>query len=110
MKRPKKYPYITKDSLLEDIYRMLEEICEKVGYVGRVEIPAQIAKFYGLPRFDYTVSWRKERNAVVEGSPVTVILDYGYARSTQSSEWNTDKTVKVYNCIVAVYDKIVLEK
>ena len=110
MTRPRKYPYITKESLLEDIYRMLEGICEKVGYVGRVEIPARIAKFYGLSRFDYTVSWRKERNAVVEGGPVTVILDYGYARSTQSGEWNTDKTLKVYNCIVAVYNDIVLKK
>lgn len=110
MKRPKKYPYITKDSLLEDIYRMLEGICEHVGYLGRVEIPAQIAKFNGLPRFDYTVSWRWDIGVVVEGSPITVILDYGYARSTYSGEWNVDKTLKVYNSIVDVYNEIVFHK
>ena len=110
MKRPKRYPYITKESLLADIYNMLEGICDHLGYVGRLEIPARIAKLYGLPRFDYTVSWRKERDAVVEGSPITVIMDYGYAKSTYSGEWNTDKTLKVYNCIVAVYSEIVLTK
>ena len=110
MTRAKKYPYITKDSLLADIYRMLEGICEKVGYTGRVEIPAHIAKFYGLPRFDYEVSWRRDTGAVIEGSPITVILAYGYAKSTYSGEGNTDKTLKVYNCIVAVYNDIVLKK
>lgn len=68
MARAKKYPYITKDSLLADIYRMLEGICEKVGYTGRVEIPSHIAKFYGLPRFDYEVSWRRDTGAVIEGT------------------------------------------
>ena len=110
MTRAKKYPYSTKDSLLADIYRMLEGICEKVGYTERVEIPAHIAKFYGLPRFDYEVSWRRDTGAVIEGSPITVILAYGYAKSTYSGEWNTDKTLKVYNCIVAVYNDIVLKK
>ena len=102
MKRPKKYPYITKESLLEDIYWMLEGISELSGEFSRVKIPARIAKFYGLPRFDYTASCRKDCNAVVEGSPVTIILDYDYAKSTHSGEWNTDKTLKVYNRIVAV--------
>lgn len=32
MTRAKKYPYITTDSLLADIYKMLEGICEKIGY------------------------------------------------------------------------------
>lgn len=110
MKRPKKYPYITKESLLEDIYMMLKGICEHFGEIGRVEIPAHIAKFYGLPRFDYTVSWRKDTDAVMEGSPITVVMDYGYARSTNSRQWNADKTLKVYNCIVAMYEDMVLKK
>ena len=110
MTRAKKYPYITKVYLLEQAYHMLEGICECVGYRGRVEIPAQTAKSCGLPRYDYTVSWRRETGLVSEDGPYVIILSYGYASSTYSGEWNIDKTVKVYNSILAVYNHIVLKK